>query len=99
MASNYDIDADALTEAATAAGHVHRNGNLNINAIAIHAGIDRSVLSRVARGENGPDLHTVVALASAYNRSVEGLIVRRRTPRAPRDRRTERASAPMERAA
>lgn len=99
MANTYDIDTDVLAEAATEAGHTHRNGRLNINAIALHCGIDRSVLSRVARGENGPDLHTAVALANAYGRQVEDLIVRRNAPRAPKRRRNTSTPVPLERAA
>lgn len=99
MAHTYDIDPDVLAEAATGAGHVHRNGKLNIRAIATHAGIDRSVLSRVARGENGPDLHTALALATAYGRPVEDLIVRRHAPRTPKRHRDTRTAVHLERAA
>jgi len=86
MANTYSLNTEALHAAAAKAGHVHDDGRLNIYAISRHSGVDRGVLSRVVRDENGPDLNTVVELAAAYDRTIEGLIVRRSTPRPSRRR-------------
>jgi transcriptional regulator with XRE-family HTH domain len=100
MGNTYSLNTQALRDAATEAGHVHDDGKLNISAISKRSGVDRGVLSRVVRDENGPDLNTVVELATAYDRTIESLIVRRNTPR-PARRRTKHtpASANVERAA
>lgn len=87
MPAEYSLNTATLLSAAVDAKHVHDDGALNIYAISKHSGIDRGVLSRVFRDENGPDLGTVVELADAYGLQIEDLIMRRRTPRPKKRRR------------
>jgi hypothetical protein len=93
MRPAYDLNTETLRAAAADAGHVHADGELNLYAISKHAGIDRGSLSRVVRGENGPDLGTVVELATYCGKPIEALIVRRRTPRTRRPRVQKPATA------
>lgn len=87
MPAEYSLNTATLRTAATGAKHVHDDGALNIYAISKHSGIDRGVLSRVVRDENGPDIGTVVELADAYGLQIEDLILRRQTPRPKKRRR------------
>jgi hypothetical protein len=93
MRPAYDLNTETLLAAATDAGHIHADGKLNLYAISKHTGIDRGSLSRVVRGEDGPDLGTVVELAAYCNGPIESLIVRRHTPRTRRPRIKKPATA------
>ncbi|MEV7770458.1 helix-turn-helix transcriptional regulator [Kitasatospora sp. NPDC086791] len=75
MPAKLRFNTAALKTAATQARHVRSNGQLRLATISRHAGIDPSVLSRVTRHENGPDLATVFFLAKAYQMTVEDLLV------------------------
>lgn len=87
----YSLNADALRVAAEAAGHIRRDGTLDLHAISRHTDIDRSSLYRVVRDENGPDLGTVIELAAYTGLPVEQLVRPRTVPRIRR-RRTTRVS-------
>jgi transcriptional regulator with XRE-family HTH domain len=93
MRPTYSLNTDTLRAAAADAGHVHADGELNLYAISKHAGIDRGSLSRVVRDENGPDLGTLVELATYCGKPIEALIVRRHTPRIRRPRLNKPATA------
>jgi transcriptional regulator with XRE-family HTH domain len=64
----------ALSGAAAEAGDTMRSGRINYQRIAHRAGLDRAVVSRVHRGVNPPDLLTTLALALAYELTVEQLV-------------------------
>lgn len=93
MRPTYSLNTRTLHAAATDAGHIHDDGEMNLYAISKHTGLDRASLSRVVRDENGPDLATVVSLADAYGTRIEDLIVRRHSPRPVRRRTTRNRSA------
>lgn len=72
--TSYTLDLEALSEAATTAGDVRRDGRLNLSRIARRSGVDPGVLSRITRGENGPSLRTLHQLAQAYKLTVDKLM-------------------------
>lgn len=77
MADKYSLNITALHKAAREAGHIKRSGALKYAAISRHTGLDPSVVSRVVRDENGPDLVTVIGLARGYGLTVEELLIHR----------------------
>ncbi|WP_055590412.1 helix-turn-helix domain-containing protein [Peterkaempfera griseoplana] len=80
MAPKFSLNLDALRPLAEALGHTRPDGDLSPSRIGRHTGIDRVVVSRVIRGENGPDLSTAVLLAEGYETSIESLLVRETEP-------------------
>lgn len=66
--AKYTLKTQALLDAAA------KLGDRSLYRIHKRTGIDLTVLSRVTRHENGPQLDTVVRLASTYGFHVEDLI-------------------------
>ena len=69
--AKYSLKTKTLMDAAA------KLGDLTLYRIHKRTGIDLTVLSRVTRDENGPQLDTVVRLAQAYDLTVEDLIAAR----------------------
>ncbi len=72
--TSHALNLDALRDAATKAGDVHKDGRLHRSRIARRSGIDPGVVSRITRGENGPSPRTLILLAKAYHLTVDKLI-------------------------
>ena len=66
--AKYNLKTQTLLDAAAEAG------DQSLYRISKRTGIDLTVLSRVTRHQNGPQLDTVVRLAQAYGLTVEALI-------------------------
>lgn len=63
------LAADVLQEKALQAGHLTQED------IAGHAGIERSVLSRLLAGRTMPTLPTLVRLSRAYGVTIDDLVL------------------------
>jgi transcriptional regulator with XRE-family HTH domain len=74
MATQYVLNKITLQAAAHLAGDTWPDGSLHLARISRRTGIDQAVISRVTRGENKPNLDTLMRLASTYNITVEQLV-------------------------
>lgn len=74
MPANYTLNLEALHAAATKAGDIRKDGRLHLAKISRRSGVDRGVLSRITRRENGPNITTLGRLADAYKLTVDKLI-------------------------
>lgn len=74
MATKYVINQRTLLAAATLAGDIRPDGTLHLTRVSRRAGVDRGVISRVAREENRPNIDTLMRLAAAYGVAVEQLV-------------------------
>lgn len=68
------FNSAVLGQAATEAGDTTRSGQLNYSSMGRRTGLDGSVISRVHRRVNPPDIKTLLALAKAYGLTVERLL-------------------------
>jgi transcriptional regulator with XRE-family HTH domain len=74
VATAYKLNLDNLRAAATLEGDIWGDGRLHLSRMSRRSGVDRGVLSRITRGENGPSLTTLGQLATAYRLAVDKLI-------------------------